>query len=996
MASVTAVLPLHSEFQTSRIRWQDTAAGLIDVSPLRADAGTAHVVRFQLSGNGADFANVAVIRTVVLPDGSSGTSGGPHLSDAAETFVSFATISVPGMTDLVLAGPNNPNVGNQDPTEPYQWRPGSDYTNGAITYNLLAAPNPSAGLAGWVGDFLTTFAADNTVRATLTLDDGQTVADLDAEAELTGGLIGSIEAAAEIGQAANIDAAAELTGGLSGSIAAAAALFGGPDLDAEAELTGGLAGSISAAAAIGDAPPPRVTAVEARIGTGSWEAITSVIEPGITWTRRRRTQDGHAASDNLRLRLRGSRDADLVRSLAQERAVSIRLLDGTDVLWIGDLLPGRDLTTDGQEALIGIEAVDRLQQLRPRASSSYSAAGATLDTVAVQLANRAGIAAADQSWPAEISLITIGYAGMQEDEEVWPVLEQIMWEHGWTLDTTAAGGITATRWWHTVIGAPDDAPSLVRPRIELDIEAPAAVVVEWAETDTLEGVTVWEGAGGTEADGTLSPAHAFTDDGDEWPDDDTWLSYRTDWVAQQAPLARRSAESDDYQLLRVAGHEVSWTGTDISLTTETHEALRSQLQWTASADAAELTTAVIRGDVTFRAYTQRERAEVEDAFGSERVVATRYLSSQAAAQRLAAALRDRHSPGAWLIRAQTFVDAPPDLGDLVRVQEPTTGFDRVCEVIERTDRPMRDGKSVDGPVDLVFQPIRALDTAGADADGRVIPAAAPVVRLGPRAVWVPRGSESTWSDRAAEQALGQPNTGDQVTQYQETGGTWAQTRRWDGDAWVTVTAQLLGAVNAPSSARDFIITALVDRDTSATWSDSAANAAIPNRIEGDTVVQFRSAGGHWAQARYWTGATWVKRTAQIIPGDLLVEGTVRAIALIAGGITVTQIAADTFHVPLRRLAVDADTTDNAIYDHLDAGVVLNGELAIQGAILQSERVILPLVMRRTAASTIRIWFYGDLLAPSGRVKTVDLTDGGTGTSLSDKLGEVLSGSWIGW
>ena len=172
MASVSAVLPLHSEFQTDRLRWQDTADGVIDVSLLRADAGTAHVVRFQLSGNGADVANGAVIRTVVLPDGSSGTSGGPHLSDAAETYVSFATISVPGMTDLVLAGPNNANVGTQDATEPYQWVPGSDYTNGAITYNLLAAPHPSAGLAGWVGDFLTTFAADNTVRATLVLSDG--------------------------------------------------------------------------------------------------------------------------------------------------------------------------------------------------------------------------------------------------------------------------------------------------------------------------------------------------------------------------------------------------------------------------------------------------------------------------------------------------------------------------------------------------------------------------------------------------------------------------------------------------------------------------------------------------------------------------------------------------------------------------------------------------------------------------------------------------------
>ena len=226
MASVTAVLPLHNEFQNNRLRWQDFANGLIDVSALRADAGTAWIVRFQPSGNGADVANNVQIRTVETPDGGGGTSSGPQLSDAAEQYVSFATISVPGMTDLVLAGPNNPNVADQDTNEPYQWIPGGTYDNGAITYNLLAAPHPAAGLAGWVGDFLTTYAADNTVRATLTLDDGvggTTPTDLEAAGSLTGGLTGSIVGAARL-SALPLEAAGELTGGLSGSIQGAAAL----------------------------------------------------------------------------------------------------------------------------------------------------------------------------------------------------------------------------------------------------------------------------------------------------------------------------------------------------------------------------------------------------------------------------------------------------------------------------------------------------------------------------------------------------------------------------------------------------------------------------------------------------------------------------------------------------------------------------------------------------------------------------------------------------
>ena len=128
-------------------------------------------MRFQLSGNGQDSSNNVVIRTVETPDGSLGSSAGPHLSDAAEQYVSFATLSVPGMTDLVLAGPDHPDVATRDSSEPYQWVPGDDYDTGAITYLYSVNDQPS-GLAAWVEDFKSTYSADNTVRATLTLDDG--------------------------------------------------------------------------------------------------------------------------------------------------------------------------------------------------------------------------------------------------------------------------------------------------------------------------------------------------------------------------------------------------------------------------------------------------------------------------------------------------------------------------------------------------------------------------------------------------------------------------------------------------------------------------------------------------------------------------------------------------------------------------------------------------------------------------------------------------------
>ena len=694
-----------------------------------------------------------------------------------------------------------------------------------------------------------------------------------------------------------------------------------------------------------------ITAIEVKVGTDSWTDVSGLVSQ-IAWTRYRSTPDGRASSDTVSFRLPFNKEPALFRQLvfSTTTAVQVRLLNQTTVQWIGDLLPGRAVDVDGDDTVLTLEAIDRVQKLRARATSSYSAAGATLDTVATQLATRAGIVAADQDWPSDLGLITIGYMALEAGEHVWPVLEQVLWEHGWTLKTADDGTLTADRWWLTSLGTPEDIGTgqLRRLRMRPDVQTPAAVQVEWAETDTLPNVIVWEGTQGKATDGTFEPVRDFTTDGDEWPEDDAWLSYRTDWLARQAPLSRGGAVSENYQLLRVANQTVQWTGADIDLTTETHEALRSQLQWTAEEDDAALTSAAIAGDVTFRAYLRYERAPVTGGFGDERIISTRYLSSQAAAQRMAAALRDRHDVGAWQIRARMAFDDSPEPGDIVTITEANTGLNRTCVVLSRTEFPGQYGPGEQGDTEIAFQGIRAVVDTGADADGRVIPSPAPVVTLGPRSVAVPRGGESSWSDIAAEAAVGQPVVGDLVSQYQETGGTWTETRRWDGTAWsavpdnatptqgrgitditksgdtvtveysdgttdtftvedgtdgdpgdagtsvdvesvttdddgdtviefsdgtsvtipsgdagrgidtitrdadtgvVTVTFDdnsadqtftVMDGADGTTADRDFTITAMVDRSTSATWSDSAANTAIPNRITGDTVIQFRS------------------------------------------------------------------------------------------------------------------------------------------------------------
>ena len=159
---VSIPLPAHDEFQTDRLRWQNNVDGLGDVSSLLAVAGTDALSRFQLSGNGVDADNNCQLRTL----------NGAELNTVFEGYASAITVQVPGLTDLVMAGPGSSLHATPDAGEPYQFIPGGDYTNGAISY-LYSVNDQPAGLAAWVEDFKAAYAADNTLRAVLTLYDGQ-------------------------------------------------------------------------------------------------------------------------------------------------------------------------------------------------------------------------------------------------------------------------------------------------------------------------------------------------------------------------------------------------------------------------------------------------------------------------------------------------------------------------------------------------------------------------------------------------------------------------------------------------------------------------------------------------------------------------------------------------------------------------------------------------------------------------------------------------------
>ena len=191
-----------------------------------------------------------------------------ELSDAWEQSTTGVTIRVAGLTNLVIEGPNGPNIDTTDTTESYFWTPGDDYTSGAILYT--DTNGAAAGLEQWVTDFKAAYVADNTLRATLVLNDGQgpAVITVDAAATVTAGTP-TVTASASASVVADRDAAASITAGTP-TVTASAAAVSAPEADAAAAIIAGtpavtataeaVAGDYADASAVVIAGVPAVTA----------------------------------------------------------------------------------------------------------------------------------------------------------------------------------------------------------------------------------------------------------------------------------------------------------------------------------------------------------------------------------------------------------------------------------------------------------------------------------------------------------------------------------------------------------------------------------------------------------------------------------------------------------------------------------------------------------------------------------------------------------------
>ena len=156
MTRISVELPDFTEpsGRADRIRFQDTVSGLIDATVLRIITGDAIVTRMQINGD-QDRCLMQIVETLGDPPGDVN----PSLSGVWEQNSPAIILQATGLADLDISGPVATGSDSTDTTEPYSWQPGS-----LITY--------TGGLDQWITDFKAAYAADNTLRATMVLDDG--------------------------------------------------------------------------------------------------------------------------------------------------------------------------------------------------------------------------------------------------------------------------------------------------------------------------------------------------------------------------------------------------------------------------------------------------------------------------------------------------------------------------------------------------------------------------------------------------------------------------------------------------------------------------------------------------------------------------------------------------------------------------------------------------------------------------------------------------------
>ena len=355
-----------------------------------------------------------------------------------------------------------------------------------------------------------------------------------------------------------------------------------------------------------------------------WSDVTSVISitRGMVFDCVDGTQDHHFAPDIIRVRLRQSRDATLVRKVRASRRIGGVLIMHGEIVWRGFILSGKAQRVDDAPDDLEIEGVDHAERLRVPCGAVDERDATVLEIVESLISSVPGVVTDDTSdivhmEPAvdatRLETMVEHFARRPGEATILALVDGLLHQYGYILYARANGLFGVRSWWYSETEYDDHtatAPRLVDDgfmqsglRSEHRETNHESVAVEWSDVIEQDNALLYrenlpinsegEHTGVIVLGGTNYPARGGVDA--------IWQEYRPDWLVG---AAGRGSGGD---LLYATNQSVEIdVDTDISVQTKVHEPLRSRvvLRNTGTNDTRRLRQFDIRGDAVFRSATR--------------------------------------------------------------------------------------------------------------------------------------------------------------------------------------------------------------------------------------------------------------------------------------------------------------------------------------------------------------------------------------------------------
>ena len=355
-----------------------------------------------------------------------------------------------------------------------------------------------------------------------------------------------------------------------------------------------------------------------------WSDVTSVISitRGMVFDCIDGTQDHHFAPDIIRVRLRQSRDATLVRKVRASRRIGGVLIMHGEIVWRGFILSGKAQRVDDAPDDLEIEGVDHAERLRVPCGAVDERDATVLEIVESLISSVPGVVTDNTSdivhmEPAvdatRLETMVEHFARRPGEATVLALIDGLLHQYGYILYARANGLFGVRSWWYSETEYDDHtatAPRLVDDgfmqsglRSEHRETNNESVAVEWSDVIEQDNALLYrenlpinsegEHTGVIVLGGTNYPARGGVDA--------IWQEYRPDWLVG---AAGRGSGGD---LLYVTNQSVEIdVDTDIRVQTQVHEPLRSRvvLRNTGTNDTRRLRQFDIRGDAVFRSATR--------------------------------------------------------------------------------------------------------------------------------------------------------------------------------------------------------------------------------------------------------------------------------------------------------------------------------------------------------------------------------------------------------